>query len=735
MPQVPIQTLPTQELAASQMAQFQAPSVEPVKDVTSQQISDLGKAEIAAGVTMVKIQDTMDDAATKQADVQFVKEAQNILMNPDNGYLFTKGAAAKDQYLSTAEKLQQAKESAASVLSNNLQKSMFEATANKHLLTYGSQMNQHSVKQMETYALKESTSRAETYQTLAANSYGTKEFETYKNTALGEVDAAADILGWKADSAQRTEAKQKVLNGIYSNVITGMLEKGDVNSARDLMSKYGKEMDPSSIIRFDKIIREEGGMRQGKFAARQAAQDYRSAFDPTQEDLLDNIQFGVESGGRHYNAKGELITSPVGAKGISQVMPKTGTSPGYGVEPLKDQSEAEYRRFGRDYRNAMLKEYGGSLPFALAAYNYGPGNFDKALAAAKKNGEDVFGLNSATGKPYLPKETRDYVDAITTQMAAGGGKPPMPSRAQYVDDAVKRAGNDPIAREAARLDATRDYDIAVYAQKNREAEIVGGAYMELTKNGGNYNALPMNLRNAIPPAMVPAVQKFAENQANGVNETDKVAYYETVGDPIKLKNMSRAELNMMRPKFSKEDFAYAENYWGKLQTGSADNKVLDVNDQALKPILENRLTSIMPKWEDETKGKNKDPKMVGRVGAIQQYINNSIIREQAQIGRQLTPDELRKLVDNTFAKDATFQNTFMGFNTSVSKEKVMGMSSSDIPETTLKSIKDAWKARGIDEPTEQDILGVYWSMRDVSTFTGKSIAQLSNPAAFPKTRK
>ena len=370
----------------------------------------------------------------------------------------------------------------------------------------------------------------------------------------------------------------------------------------------------------------------------------------------------------------------------------------------------------------------------MAAYNYGPGNLDAALSVAKKNGEDVFGINSKTGKPYLPAETRNYVSTITSQFAAGGGKPALPSRMQYVDNAVSRAGDDPIAREAARLEATKNYDIAVYAQKNREAEIVGGAYMELVKNGGNYDALPLNVRTSIPPAMVPAVQKFAENQANGVNETDKVTYFETIGDPAKLKNMSRAELNMLRPKFSKEDFAYAENFWGKLQTGSADNKVLDVNDQALKPILENRLTSIMPKWEEDTKGKGKDPKVVGRVGAIQQYINTSIIREQAQIGRQLTPDELRKVVDNTFAKDATFQKTFMGFTGAVYKEKVMEMSSSDIPDAQLKSIRDAYKQRGIENPTEQDILGVYWTMRDVASFTGSSVAQLSNPAQFPKRK-
>ena len=83
MAQVPIQTIPTQELAAGQMNQYSAPGVEPMQDVVSKNIQDLGKTQVAAGITMIKIQDEMDDAAAKAADVKFVTETQRILTNPD----------------------------------------------------------------------------------------------------------------------------------------------------------------------------------------------------------------------------------------------------------------------------------------------------------------------------------------------------------------------------------------------------------------------------------------------------------------------------------------------------------------------------------------------------------------------------------------------------------------------------------------------------------------------------
>ena len=84
--------------------------------------------------------------------------------------------------------------------------------------------------------------------------------------------------------------------------------------------------------------------------------------------------------------------SPKGARGLMQIMPKTGAKPGYGVTPLRNQSPEENVRFGKDYFNAMYKKY-GSIELALAAYNAGPTAVDNV-------GGDI---------SRLPKETREYV--------------------------------------------------------------------------------------------------------------------------------------------------------------------------------------------------------------------------------------------------------------------------------------------------------------------------------------
>ena len=105
-------------------------------------------------------------------------------------------------------------------------------------------------------------------------------------------------------------------------------------------------------------------------------------------DRLLNALIKQESGGNNK------AVSKVGARGVTQVMPKTAQDPGFGVQPMRDQSEGEYRRFGRDYLGAMLKRYDGDLNKALAAYNAGPGRVDKA-----------------NGVPNIP-ETQKYVKNI-----------------------------------------------------------------------------------------------------------------------------------------------------------------------------------------------------------------------------------------------------------------------------------------------------------------------------------
>lgn len=114
-----------------------------------------------------------------------------------------------------------------------------------------------------------------------------------------------------------------------------------------------------------------------------------------------NKLIGAETNGHHMDDSGNLITSPKGAQGISQVMPNTGTDPGYGVTPIQNTSAAEYMRFGSDYLKAMINNFGGDMTKAVAAYNAGPGTVQKLI---NSKGDQW--------QAYLPNETKKYVRKI-----------------------------------------------------------------------------------------------------------------------------------------------------------------------------------------------------------------------------------------------------------------------------------------------------------------------------------
>ena len=138
---------------------------------------------------------------------------------------------------------------------------------------------------------------------------------------------------------------------------------------------------------------------------------------PTEEtgdkfDRVFNRLIQAESRGKHMSEGGTLTTSSAGAQGITQLMPGTAKDPGYGIEPVKDQSEGEYLRVGKSYFKAMLTNFDGDYEKALAAYNAGSRNVRTAITKATKAGD------ASKWREHLPKgkETNPYIDKIMKGM-------------------------------------------------------------------------------------------------------------------------------------------------------------------------------------------------------------------------------------------------------------------------------------------------------------------------------
>lgn len=111
----------------------------------------------------------------------------------------------------------------------------------------------------------------------------------------------------------------------------------------------------------------------------------------------------VESAGK------PKAVSSKGAAGLMQLMPATAKQLG-----VADRFDPEQNvEGGSRYLQQMLDKY-GKTDIALAAYNWGPGNIDKAIKKVKADGKRVTWANIMQAVK-VPQETRLYVNKVLSK--------------------------------------------------------------------------------------------------------------------------------------------------------------------------------------------------------------------------------------------------------------------------------------------------------------------------------
>ena len=108
------------------------------------------------------------------------------------------------------------------------------------------------------------------------------------------------------------------------------------------------------------------------------------------------------------SALNPTAVSRAGATGLWQFMLDTAKGMGLEINSLVDQRRDPYLSSdaAARYLKQLYKSY-GDWSLAIAAYNCGPGNVNKALRRAGGGKKDFWEIY-----PFLPRETRDYIPAF-----------------------------------------------------------------------------------------------------------------------------------------------------------------------------------------------------------------------------------------------------------------------------------------------------------------------------------
>jgi len=659
--------------------------------------------DLAQEANQLRVDDALNQAKEAAMRLTYDKDAGFSNVRGIDALKRDSGKPLADEY---TENLQKQIGSIAGSLGNDAQRQAFAMRANDLTTGFRTTALRHEADQFREYAL----SVREGTVANRLNEIGLN----YNNPAVVDeavtsIKAAAyDQARLLGKSAEWAEAQtRKMTSNAHQVAISAALEKNDVTYAESYLNKYAKDMEADDILRVRGHITKEMDNRVAVSVATNTMQVFAPRLSTSEADRAFNIALNKESRMRQFDEDGKPLTSSAGAIGIAQVMP--GTAPeaaklaGLPWDENKYKNDATYNAaLGRAYFNKQIQDFGGNLAMAYAAYNAGPRRLRAAIAtAAKKGGEWL---------AELPEETQDYVTKNLNAYASGGGQYSKPTL-QDVHNAVRQQlGTTSPQRVKLALDeATRQYDEASKAIKQREDEAVAGAMRAVIQNGGRFSDLPASIRAAIPPKEVDNILNFAQRVAKGDDTTNPALYQRLATDQGYLRGLSDNQFFALRRELNESDFKHFAKERSDLLSGKTGSSAQDLNTGAINQVLNDRLRTLSL---DPTPKDGSSDAM--RIGAMRKFVRESVLSAQAATGKKFTDAEVEKHIDGIFAKSQEFRTSFLGIPTGSSSQRLLTMKTGDIPSDVKEKLKTDFKAAGITEPTDADLLGAYWKLKFAS---------------------
>ena len=192
-------------------------------------------------------------------------------------------------------------------------------------------------------------------------------------------------------------------------------------------------------------------------------------------------------------------TSPKGADGAMQIMPKTAGDPGYGVKPLNPNDPDDNFRFGADYLAAMIEEHGGDIDLALAAYNAGAGNVKKygGVPPFSETQGYIEQARERLGEAFFRDSSPEPQSGLGDAELGGGD---VPDQEEPVDTRSRRQIGIDNQKEALGTpsQAPTSKDIYHGGQNTRLIDTIGEATNDLPNRlGGAISEISGKVRDAV----------------------------------------------------------------------------------------------------------------------------------------------------------------------------------------------------------------------------------------------
>jgi murein DD-endopeptidase MepM/ murein hydrolase activator NlpD len=248
MPTVPTSFVPQADISSQAgVAPFEATPGQPAQNLAAGQAVELGNALVQAGNVEYRIgaimQDNLNDGNAKQAETQWLTQAQDMLRG-QNGYFNAYGKDADTKYQATQDALSASANTVMDGLGNDTQKAMFMQATSRNMAQFRGQMLDHKSKEAFRFATNESQARAVNYISNAVNEYQSRgqvdqdgqptgAFNASAMTAINETREYAKSVGIPLNSFQMLEMERGVTTAITGGVVNRLMLNDEYKSALD----------------------------------------------------------------------------------------------------------------------------------------------------------------------------------------------------------------------------------------------------------------------------------------------------------------------------------------------------------------------------------------------------------------------------------------------------------------------------------------------------------------------
>ena len=248
MPTVPTSFVPQADISSQAgVAPFEATPGQPAQNLAAGQTVELGNALVQAGNVEYRIgaimQDNLNDGNAKQAETQWLTQAQDMLRG-QNGYFNAYGKDADTNYQATQDALSASANSVMDGLGNDTQKAMFMQAASRNMAQFRGQMLEHKSREAMRFAANESQARAVNYISNAVNEYQSRgqvdqdgqpvgAFNASAMTAINETREYAKSVGIPLNSFQMLEMERGVTTAITGGVVNRLMLNDEYKAALD----------------------------------------------------------------------------------------------------------------------------------------------------------------------------------------------------------------------------------------------------------------------------------------------------------------------------------------------------------------------------------------------------------------------------------------------------------------------------------------------------------------------